>query len=177
MGDWAVVVGAFVGTLGGLGGALIATRSSRLLAQDEWAQRRRGDTYVELIDFINRSNERARSKQQRIKIGEANPPPELFSDDELFRLQARVEAYASFEVTDVLKGWMSARGEFFGHWNAIKLKQEFGVPQDLSDDYRALHEAYEAMAEAGPLVTDAARADLHGRKRASSLRERRRDTR
>ena len=66
-------------------------RHARVLAHDEWLSIRRGDLYVDLLDFVYRTF--AHADHYSVSQGKVAP-----SEDEARRIQARLTAYGSPEV-------------------------------------------------------------------------------
>ncbi len=188
---WALVLAGLVGGLAGaLGGWLTAkvtsgsaervatagrehelelTRSGyeheRLLESDRLIQRRFEDTYVDLVDYLNRHEVLCRMRfdilnNRPLPVGLQIPdvPP----DDDMYRIRARVDAYGSLDVRTAMAKWVDALQRFNDSAENLR-RQIANDPTVEPGDWGVVTAAVRlVLTDATEKVKEAARADLHG---------------
>jgi hypothetical protein len=172
-------IGALVGGLVGVYGTLRATRHSIRsaertqqqalqtqidLAQEARLQERFQDTYVDLLDYLTRTEQHVRLVSAVFRSVDQKPPPVYPDLDAWFHLTARVQAYATDAVIEGLAGVQQSMYDF--DIPALELERAKAEKADssvLRSRRQALNEARDKVFAAVAKTRSAAVADLRRR--------------
>jgi hypothetical protein len=146
----AIIVGGVATVVGGLGGSRIAARNAREtvkqqhdLAVIDDERHERKSLYVDLLAYLVRCN---------VPISDTFPMfggqlrgsqedlPSWPSDDSLFALEARIAAFASQAVRDLVEDWLEFRGHFLALAGIIRDGHETDERLKLDDVRKTLFE-------------------------------------
>lgn len=97
-------------------------------------RRDRKQLYVEILTFLAKCNATIRSTKPVFAFAGAPDPPQWPNDDSLHTLEARVAAFGSNEVRELMGKWLGVRSQFIN--DAITLDLQV-PPRDAWEEIEA----------------------------------------
>jgi hypothetical protein len=176
--DWIAIVSVLVSGAVGVAGVragMVSAREARQsaermageerehlerMARIERVQPRRAETYLELLALLNHVMEIVDRTQPIIEPMPAPPDP---PDEERLRMnQARIGAFGSPEVKEILRRWAQKRVEFFIDADMLRRDRERpgGRSTDETEWWRKVHAKREELRELARELEDRVNAEL-----------------